>query len=88
MAIKIRKQAPASVAVPLSTHSQFFVDPADDAPKLKDSFGGVRTIGDSYTPANPADWAGIPPNTTPTTVTEALDALASAVAGLLVPPLP
>ena len=40
MAIKIRKQAAASVEVPPSTHSQFFVD-TDGLPKLKDDQGNV-----------------------------------------------
>ena len=40
MAIKIRKQAAASVEIPPSTHSQFFVD-TDGLPKLKDDLGAV-----------------------------------------------
>jgi len=43
MAIKVRKQAAASVATPPSTHLQFFVD-SDGTPKLKDSFGNVYTV--------------------------------------------
>ena len=43
MAIKVRKQAAASVATPPSTHLQFFVD-SDGTPKLKDSFGTVYAV--------------------------------------------
>jgi len=40
MAIKIRKQAAASVEIPPNTHTQFFVD-TDGLPKLKDDQGNV-----------------------------------------------
>ena len=43
MAIKVRKQAAASVPTPLDTHLQFFVD-TDGTPKLKDSLGNVYTV--------------------------------------------
>ena len=40
MAIKVRKQAAASVETPPNTHLQFFVD-TDGLPKLKDDLGNV-----------------------------------------------
>ena len=43
MAIKVRKQAAASVTTPPSTHLQFFVD-TDGTPKLKDSLGNTYTV--------------------------------------------
>jgi len=43
MAIKVRKQAAASVEVPPSTHVQFFVGP-DGIPQLKDSFDNVLPV--------------------------------------------
>ena len=49
MALKIRKQAPAAVAIPQATHVQFFID-IDDAPKLKLSNGSVIAAAASGNP--------------------------------------